>query len=674
VGSSRRGDEERAIESTAHRRRTAISRGVSATISLIAAALCAVASICSLMGSPVARAARSAATHAGIVTAWGFNEDGELGNGTTEGSNLPVAVSGLRGVMAIAAGGNHSLALLSDGTVMAWGDNSYGQLGDGSSKSGHVPVAVRGLSEATAVAAGEFHSLALLRNGTVMAWGRNSSGQLGDGSHISSEVPVPVSNLRTVAAISAGGSFSLGLLKDGTVVAWGDNSYGELGAGGLESSSIPVAVRGTTGVTAISAGSRHSLALLADGTVEAWGANAYGQLGDGTETPRSLPAAVSELSRVTAVSAGNSQSLAVIAGGAVVAWGDNDRGQLGNGSHAGPERCGAPPVIACSKVPVPVRGLSEVAAISAGGHNLALLQGGTVMAWGPNNVGQLGDGLATGPEACGPAATACSTIPVLSLTHGVATSISAGGVFSLALGPESPGPPPELGRCVRVATSGGYRNGRCTSLSRRHKGHFEWLAGPGANPAFTERLYAPQLETVGRRQLRCGAALLEGQYTGPKVETISRLKFEGCRDVTSNTSCQTSPTEEGVIAATLPLDGHLGSINAAAPSIGWEIMPKPPASSLVTFYCGSAMGGNSLTLEGTVIGQVTPINSTRSTFGVLFTQRRGQQVPEFLDGDPRSVLMLSSTPPTREGLSEQVGLSSRGLSVGGEPIEFRAPP
>ena len=175
-----------------------------------------------------------------------------------------------------------------------------------------MPVAVNGLSEATAVAAGENHSVALMRDGTVMAWGLDSRGQLGQGSKGGySEVPVPVSGLSGVTAISAAGSYSLALLTDGTVMAWGDNVFGELGDGSMsEFSDVPVAVDGLHGVMAISAGARHGLALLENGTVMAWGSDELEQLGDGLKTNSDVPVAMSGLSGVTGISAGGFHSLA----------------------------------------------------------------------------------------------------------------------------------------------------------------------------------------------------------------------------------------------------------------------------------------------------------------------------------------------------------------------------
>ena len=262
---------------------------------------------------------------AGTVMAWGANNDGQLGDGTTSNSDTPVEVRGLTGVAAVSAGGcgpfpeGHSLALLTTGRVMAWGGNQYGQLGNGTTSGSDVPVEVPGLREVVAVSAGEFFSLALLKNGRVMAWGRNNLGQLGGGTTSPAiDVPVEVTELAGVTAISAGGcggsseGHSLALLSNGAVMAWGYNGSGELGNGTTANSDVPVKVRGLAGVTAVSAGTSHSVALRQNGTVAAWGANYSGQLGDGSTTRSDIPVAMTELSGVTAISAGGFHTLAVL--------------------------------------------------------------------------------------------------------------------------------------------------------------------------------------------------------------------------------------------------------------------------------------------------------------------------------------------------------------------------
>src|SRR4029077_15091209 len=177
----------------------------------------------------MAIAAPASLASSGAV-AWGYGYNGQLGNGTNEVSNVPVAVTGLSEVTALAASEYHSLAALPNGTAKAWGYNAYGELGNGTNTDSNVPVAVSGLSEVTAVSAGTFHSLALLKNGTVMAWGYGYDGELGNGTNDVSIVLVAFSGLREATAIAAGlGGYGLALLKNGTVMAWGYNAQGQLG-------------------------------------------------------------------------------------------------------------------------------------------------------------------------------------------------------------------------------------------------------------------------------------------------------------------------------------------------------------------------------------------------------------------------------------------------------------
>ena len=123
------------------------------------------------------------ATNRYIAVAWGQNAFRQLGDGQENAfSDVPVPVDDLKFVTAVAAGGHHSLALLANGTVVAWGANDSGQLGDGTTITRSEPVEVTGLTGVKAIAAGGDHSLALLNNGTVMAWGDNESGQLGNGN------------------------------------------------------------------------------------------------------------------------------------------------------------------------------------------------------------------------------------------------------------------------------------------------------------------------------------------------------------------------------------------------------------------------------------------------------------------------------------------------------------
>lgn len=247
----------------------------------------------------------------GTLAAWGSNTHGQLGNDSTTASSLPVAVNinilGGKKVVAIAAGGNHNLVLCADGTLAAWGNNNYGKLGDGTTTRRLSPVFVNASGVlagnlVTSVAAGSEHSLALCSNGTIAAWGRNHAGQLGDSSTTTSNVPVLVDATgvlsgKTVIAVDAGQNHNLALCGDGSIAAWGENNGGQLGNDSTTQSSVPVAVNRTgvllgKTVTSVVSGLRHNLALCADGTLAAWGQNSFSQLGNSSTTQSNVPVLV----------------------------------------------------------------------------------------------------------------------------------------------------------------------------------------------------------------------------------------------------------------------------------------------------------------------------------------------------------------------------------------------
>jgi alpha-tubulin suppressor-like RCC1 family protein len=177
---------------------------------------------------------------------------------------IPTKVDGLTGVRSLAAGGGHSMALLDDGRLITWGFNDRGQLGDGTMTHRHAPNPQEALTGVTAVAGAYHHTVAVRSDGSVWTWGLNDLGQIGDGSTTHRTRPVRVAGLPTVTTVAAkgggsdqapgGSGHSYAVAEDGGVWSWGCNNHGELGDGGDTARLEPVAVKDLDGVARITAG------------------------------------------------------------------------------------------------------------------------------------------------------------------------------------------------------------------------------------------------------------------------------------------------------------------------------------------------------------------------------------------------------------------------------------
>ncbi len=270
----------------------------------------------------------------GSVYCWGANAHGQLGDGTAADRSAPAPVQGLTDkVVLLVAGDSFSCALSESGGVKCWGWNAEGQLGDGGESDRNLPVGVNGLSNGViSIAAGEAHVCVLHASGGVQCWGRGYEGQLGDGLRQASSTPVDATGLQAgVAAVAAGGTYSCATLQSEKVVCWG---YLVLLAGendfGVPSETRMIQKKPVS----IDMGAFFACVLTGEGGVECWGTNRSGQLGNGTMLDQiKEPDAVVGLSEgVAYLAVGMQHACAVLRSGEIRCWGANESWQLGNKS------------------------------------------------------------------------------------------------------------------------------------------------------------------------------------------------------------------------------------------------------------------------------------------------------------------------------------------------------
>ena len=451
------------------------------------------------------------------LVAWGYNNYGQLGNGGSSTSLVPTPVDrsgGLAGktIMSTACGSGHSLAVTAEGGAFAWGYNSMGQLGDNSTTSKSFPLAVSTsgvLAGKTviSIAAGFENSLAVWGDGTLVAWGSDQNGQLGSDGPSFTTVPMPVDQTgvlagKTVTAVASGYGHCLALCSDGSVAAWGTLTF--LGTG-MAGSTRPVLVDASgvlagKRVVAIAAGMRHNLVLCADGTLAAWGENQYGQVGDNSSaTSRPTPVLVNTSGilagkKVVAISAGEYHSLALCADGTLVAWGYNNNGQLGDATTT--TRL-APVAVSTAGV---LAGKTVTAIMTESYSSFALCADGTLAAWGGNSSGQLGNNTTTN-----------SNVPVAVSMAGMAAGerfmvVTGGSRASHCLATVATAPPPTAvtaAASVTGAATSVTLNGRVSANGSDTTIAFEY----GLTTAYGNLIAATPAQVSGNAVVDASAAV-----------------------------------------------------------------------------------------------------------------------------------------------------------------------
>jgi alpha-tubulin suppressor-like RCC1 family protein len=364
----------------------------------------------------------------GAAWCWGDDTDGKLGNGSAPSFGLATRVVGfsgsgqLTGVTQITAGGTHSCARLSNGEAKCWGGNNAFQLGNGTTTPSEQPVTVLNqagnapLTGIRQIAAGANHTCALLTTGRVLCWGGGPGGQLGNGATTQASLPVPVLTatgvLTGVSQISTSAHHTCARRTNRTAWCWGVNEVGRIGDGSVTDrrrASRVVAVSGAgalTGVVHVSAGFRHSCAVLANGQARCWGQNDLHELGTGPTGPavarrpvvvRSRDRGRPPLTGVRTISAGSRFTCALLRTGQVRCFGADDDGESGDGARTG--RIGPVPVLsATGEYDPPTPGnLTRITQLSAGtDHACVRRNDSRALCWGSNDQDQLSSGSGDG--------------------------------------------------------------------------------------------------------------------------------------------------------------------------------------------------------------------------------------------------------------------------------------
>ena len=229
---------------------------------------------------------------------------------------------------------------------------------------------------------------------------------------------------------------------------------------------------------------------------------------------------------------------------------------------------------------------------------------------------------------------------------------------------------PELGRCVRVPGHGLFKYPRCVGAkSDTRQGNYEFLEGAGSRPIFVAQAAEVIVQTASGAKVTCGASELDGEWNGRPTEPFDTheppaavsFALHGCGNTSSGASCQTSEAAPGDITSLQPLVGELGFITVLSEGpikVGLDL--QPAESSLLSFTCGGPpeAGGESWTLEGSVIGRVKPLDTMTSTYKLIFEARGAEQMPASFHEQPADT--LTATRVSGSGTSEEAaGLTLR---------------
>ena len=326
----------------------------------------------------------------GSMLCWGSNTQGQLANNKSSYVMAPMAANASGAWKSVATGETGgTCAIRADNSLWCWGDNNAGNLGDGTSTQRNIPVSVSGGGTWTQVSKGDLHSCGIKSDQSLWCWGSNFAGQVGDNTQFNSySVPTAVSGGGAWKYVAAGGSsvsgFTCGIKSDDTLWCWGDNTSGQLGDNSTTQRLIPTAINGGGTWKMVATGYAHACGIKSDDTLWCWGENGNGQLGDNSSTDRLIPTAVNGGGTWKTVATAGDHTCGIRADDTARCWGNNGSGQLGDNTWVN------------SLVPVTLSGGGtwksiDVAGYQFGGsHTCGIKTDDTLWCWGTNTTGSLG--------------------------------------------------------------------------------------------------------------------------------------------------------------------------------------------------------------------------------------------------------------------------------------------
>ena len=363
----------------------------------------------------------------GKLYSWGYNEDGQLGNGTTANSSMPICISDIensplsgKDIVDVYEISEVVIAKDSSGKLYSWGENYSGQLGNGTTENSSMPVCISDIEESPLKGKNivnvyvDFSTMiAKDSDGKLYSWGYNGSGQLGDGTTNESNIPICISNIensplngKNIVDVHNYGSTIIAKDSNGKLYTWGENDYGQLGngTGTTENSSMPICISDIENsplkgknIVNIYWYDSAIIAKDSDGKLYSWGRNNFGQLGNGTTENSSMPICISDMENsplngkdIVDVYADYTM-IAKDSDGKLYTWGWNRKGQLGNGTTENSSM----PICISNIENSPLKEKKIVNIYTGDDTIIAKDSEGKLYSWGSNGYGQLGAGTTT---------------------------------------------------------------------------------------------------------------------------------------------------------------------------------------------------------------------------------------------------------------------------------------